>query len=582
MTGDSPGHEHSRQPGRLRNWLAGWTLRARLIAGLIALFAVASVGVGFVTTAELSNFLLSRLDQQVNSAGQALSHSIEDTQGGGSSHGPDSEPVGLSCKDASQNHAITDGQALGTFAARLYRGQLSYACLVVPTGHGPGLKAVNLSAAEVATLRRLQAGRQAQEGSPRPSHPVTIELAALGDYRVTAFTGLDQDVHIAGLPTTGEQATVRRFEIVELVVFGSALAIMALLGTGLIRLSLRPLDRVTATAAEVSALPLESGEVALPHRAPEADARTEVGRLGRAFNRMLGNVEASLAKRQESEAKLRRFVADASHELRTPLAGIRGHTELALRRGEDLSPDVRTALGRVDAESARMSRLVDDLLLLARLDAGRPLAHEPVDLTKLAIDVTSDAQVAGPGHSWVLDLPEQPVVITGDQYRLHQVLANLLSNARTHTPPGSTVTVRLARSSTGGGEGAELTVSDNGPGIPPELQEQVWERFARADTARSRKAGSTGLGLAIVRAVVEAHQGTLVLASEPGNTTFRMWLPEGPGINPPAPAAGLRSGSGDGQAGAAGDAVGTGDATAAGDANGNGTGARSGAQAGGR
>ncbi len=277
----------------------------------------------------------------------------------------------------------------------------------------------------------------------------------------------------------------------------------------------------------MSALPLESGEVMLPHRAPEADARTEVGRLGRAFNRMLGHVEASLATRQESEAKLRRFIADASHELRTPLAGIRGYTELALRTGDDLSPDIRTALGRVDAESARMSRLVDDLLLLARLDAGRPLAHEPVDLTKLAIDATSDAQVAGPGHRWVLDLPEEPVVITGDQYRLHQVLANLLSNARTHTPAGSVVTVRLATSATAAGAGAELSVSDNGPGIPPELQEQVWERFARADTARSRTAGSTGLGLAIVRAVVAAHHGTLVLSSEPGSTTFRIWLPAG-------------------------------------------------------
>jgi two-component system OmpR family sensor kinase len=328
------------------------------------------------------------------------------------------------------------------------------------------------------------------------------------------------------LPLSSVHQTVGRLELVEAVVFGSALAIMVLLGTGLIRLSLRPLDRVTATAAEVSALPLESGEVVLPHRAPEADGRTEVGRLGRAFNRMLGHVESSLATRHESEAKLRRFVADASHELRTPLAGIRAYTELALRTGDDLRPEVRTALGRVDAESARMSRLVDDLLLLARLDAGRPLAHEPVDLTKLTIDVTSDAQVAGPDHDWVLDLPEEPVVVTGDQHRLHQVLANLLANARSHTPPGSTVTVRLGRrASESGAEGAELAVSDDGPGIPPELAEQVWERFARADTARSRKVGSTGLGLAIVRAVVAAHHGTLVLSSEPGSTTFRIWLP---------------------------------------------------------
>jgi two-component system OmpR family sensor kinase len=312
-------------------------------------------------------------------------------------------------------------------------------------------------------------------------------------------------------------------------VFGSALVVMGAAGTAWIRLSLRPLSRVTATASEVSDLPLESGDVALPHRVQQADPRTEVGRLGRAFNQMLGHVEASLATRQASEAKLRRFVADASHELRTPLAGIRGYTELALRTGDDLSPAVRTALTRVDAESVRMSRLVDDLLLLARLDAGRPLAAEPADLTRLAVDVTSDARVAGPGHRWVLELPAEPVVVTGDQHRLHQVLANLLSNARTHTPEGTVVTVRLARAEAAGQAGrATLSVHDNGPGIPAELRQHIWERFARADTNRSRQSGSTGLGLAIVRAVVAAHGGQVDVTSVPGSTTFLISLPAPP------------------------------------------------------
>ena len=190
-------------------------------------------------------------------------------------------------------------------------------------------------------------------------------------------------------------------------------------------------------------MPLASGEVTLPPRVPDADPRTEVGQLGEAFNRMLGHVEDALGTRQASEARLRQFIADASHELRTPLAGIRGYTELALRGDGELDPDLRRALSRVDAESARMSRLVDDLLLLARLDAGRPLAHEQVDLTRLAIDVTNDARVAGPQHRWVLDLPGEPVTVTGDEHRLHQVLANLLTNARAHTPSGTTVTVRL-------------------------------------------------------------------------------------------------------------------------------------------
>ena len=511
-------------------WLAGRTLRAQLIAGLLVLFTVASLGVGVVTTVALSNFLLNRLDQQVSTAGQALSHSIENpqSQGRAPGQGPgaDVEPANPSCKNASQYASIALGQAPRTFAARLDDGRLSYACVVTDTAHGPGLMAVRMSAADLGILKRLPAGGLPKGGHPGRSYPMTRDLSGLGDYRLTAFTGGDGDVHIAGLPTSGVQETVRQLELVEVIVFGTALIVMGLAGTGLIRLSLRPLGRVTATAAEVSALPLESGEVVLPHRVEEADPRTEVGRLGRSFNQMLGHVEASLATRQASEDKLRRFVADASHELRTPLAGIRGYTELALRTGGDLSPEVRTALGRVDAESVRMSRMVDDLLLLARLDAGRPLAHEPVDLTRLAIEVTSDAQVAGPGYQWVLDLPADPVVLTGDQHRLHQVLANLLGNARTHTAQGTTITVRVARApADGNGDGVELTVTDDGPGIPAELQEHIWDRFARADTARSRTAGSTGLGLAIVRAVVIAHQGRLSLDSQPGKTTFLIWLP---------------------------------------------------------
>ncbi len=387
------------------------------------------------------------------------------------------------------------------------------------TSDVPGLKAVRVSPADLAVLKRLPIAAGPGAGRPR-----TRNLSGLGEYRLIAFPGR-HDVHIAGLPMGGVQDTVRQLELIEVTVFGSALVLMGLIGAGWIRLSLRPLGRVTATAAEVSDLPLESGEVELSHRVPEADPRTEVGRLGRAVNQMLGHVEASLATRHASEEKLRRFIADASHELRTPLAGIRGYTELALRTGDDLTPDVRTALGRVDAESARMSHLVDDMLLLARLDAGRPLAHEQVDLTRLAIEVTSDARAAGPDHKWVLDLPAEPVVVAGDRLRLHQVLANLLSNARTHTPKGTTVTVRAARIPAGDGRGgAELAVFDDGPGIPADLQAHIWERFARGDTGRSRAAGgSTGLGLAIVRAVVTAHGGRISLDSRPGSTTFLIW-----------------------------------------------------------
>ena len=494
----------------LSSWLAGRTLRARLISGLLALFLLASLGVGIATTAALSRFLVDRLDQQLDTAAAGLSFSLEHP------HGPSSAGANSgSCAD----QGLAFGQSIGTFAARLKSGRVTAACVVTSAGGRPGLRAVHLAAADVRALLRLPV---AQPG--HVSQPQTVHVSGLGDYRLSAFAGRDGDVHVAGLPLSGIQATLRQLELIEVVVFGTSLIVMGLAATGWVRFSLLPLDRITATAGRVSDLPLASGEVDLPHRVPESDPRTETGRLGKALNQMLGHVEASLAARQASEARLRRFVADASHELRTPLAGIRGHAELALRTG-DLGPQARAALGRVDAESQRMSLLVDDLLLLARLDAGRPLAREPVDVSRLAIDATSDARAAGPGHRWVLDLPAEPVTVEGDQHRLHQVLANLLSNARTHTPPGTTVTVRLAGSADGG---ADLTVTDDGPGIPADLQDGVFERFARGDGSRSRKAGGTGLGLAIVRAVVNAHHGRIELASQPGRTSFRIWLPTAP------------------------------------------------------
>jgi two-component system OmpR family sensor kinase len=256
---------------------------------------------------------------------------------------------------------------------------------------------------------------------------------------------------------------------------------------------------------------------------PEADTdpNTEVGQVGAALNRMLGHIGAALSARQASETRVRQFVADASHELRTPLAAIRGYAELTRRSGDDVPPNVAHAIRRVESESARMTLLVNDLLLLARLDSGRPLDSEQVDLSRLVVDAVSDAHIAGPRHAWRLALPPDPVVITGDTQRLHQVLANLLSNARTHTPPGTTVTTGLA---TQNGH-VVLTVADDGPGIPPEVLPEAFERFARADTSRSRSAGSTGLGLAIVAAVVAAHDGSVGVTSVPGDTVFTVRLP---------------------------------------------------------
>jgi len=204
------------------------------------------------------------------------------------------------------------------------------------------------------------------------------------------------------------------------------------------------------------------------------------------------------------------------------VAVIRGHAELAQRTGGALPPEVQTSLARITSESQRMGHLVDDLLTLARLDSGRPLAREEVDLTRVVLDSVTDAQAAGPDHRWQLDLPDEPVTVTGDTDALHQVLANLLANARTHTPAGTVVLV-AARSTDGGG--AELTVSDNGPGIPAEVLATVFERFVRADPARTTTTGSSGLGLAIVDAIVRGHGGTVELTSVPGETRATITLP---------------------------------------------------------
>jgi two-component system OmpR family sensor kinase len=296
-------------------------------------------------------------------------------------------------------------------------------------------------------------------------------------------------------------------------------------GVVIIRRQLAPLSRVSEAARQVADLELDRGEVRLPSpivKVDPASADTEIGQLGSALNRMLDTISGALSARHASETRVRQFVADASHELRTPLAAIRGYTELAQRKREDLPEDVAHAMSRVESETERMTQLVGDMLLLARLDTGRPLEREEVDLSRLVVDAVSDAHIAGPEHEWSLDLPDEPVTVTGDDARLHQVLANLLTNARIHTPPGTSVTTSLVVDESGG---AVLTVADDGPGIPAWLQPEIFERFARGDSSRSRRGGSTGLGLAIVAAVVRAHGGRIDVRSVSGKTEFVVKLP---------------------------------------------------------
>lgn len=371
-------------------------------------------------------------------------------------------------------------------------------------------------------LSPVAAGQLA--GAAAGHRPVTRDLDRLGRYRVIATTGRQSgNTLVVGVSMRGVRQTLTRVALIFAVVTALALLAATAVGVLIIRRALAPLNRVAAAAGAVANLPLDRGEVALPVRVNQADANpnTEVGRLGLAVNRMLDHISAALSTRQASESRVRQFVADASHELRTPLAAIQGYTELAQRNRAEVPADVAHAMSRVESEARRMTRLVEDLLLLARLDSGRPLERRPVDLARLCADLVSDAHAAGPDHHWNLEVPPEPLLVSGDDARLHQVVANLLANARVHTPAGTTVTLSL----TSDGDTAILRVTDDGPGIPMMLQPEVFERFARADTARSHVDGSTGLGLAIVSAVVGAHNGTIALRSAPGNTEFTVRLP---------------------------------------------------------
>jgi len=453
------------------------SLRSRLVLVTLALTAIGLIVAGFATYGALRSFLVDRVDTQLRDTHARVVLRALDRH---RARAPWVEPDLLS----------VDRTLVGEYS---------------PDG-------VLSAASSEAMPRRVRDGFQTVrvDGERyRVYASSAVERAGPGDRPIS----IDRMVAVAA-PMDDVSATLGRLVVIELIVGALVLAGAGALGLALVRVGLRPLTDIENTAGAIA-------EGDLTRRIDDEATDTEVGRLGRSLNVMLERIEESFAEREASERRLRQFVADASHELQTPLTSVRGYAELFRRGAADRPEDLATAMRRIEAEAERMGVLVDDLLLLARLDQGRPLAREPVDLAAAVRDLAGDSVVVDPGHPVDVDA-SSPVEVIGDEVRLRQVVSNLLGNARRHTPGGTRVTVAVARV----GEEAVLTVRDEGPGLAPEHAARVFERFYRSDASRVRASGGTGLGLAIVAAIAEAHGGSASVASRPGaGATFTVRLP---------------------------------------------------------
>jgi two-component system OmpR family sensor kinase len=482
------------------------SLRARLLLGVIALTAVGLIAADLATYTALSSFLIGRVDSTLNSTHVGVDNALSP------GHGPGPAPPGPT------------GGLQGLF------NSIPGYCIELRNLHNRVLEQGCIPEFDESTA------------APGPSLPAEIALPATpntadgdrvtwltvpatsggGRYRVRASIEAHAPGHILliAAPLAGVDSTLHRLLAIELLVTAIVLAAITALGLWVVRIGLRPLDAMGKTAAAIAA-----GD--LTRRVEPEDERTEVGRLGLALNRMLAHIEAAVTDRdrslralEASESKLRRFVADASHELRTPLAAVRAYAELFTRGAASRPDDLERSMKGISRESERMSVLVEDLLLLAHLDEGRPLAREPVPLDAVVAEALEPARMLEPERPIEAELV--PCTIAGDRDRLRQVVDNLLANVRAHTPAAAAIRVTLARE----GASAVLTIADSGPGMDAETQAHVFERFYRADPSRARASGGAGLGLAIVAAVVAAHDGQVEVESRPGvGTTFRVTLP---------------------------------------------------------
>ncbi|SFS07044.1 two-component system, OmpR family, sensor kinase [Agrococcus baldri] len=475
------------QLGRRIQNPSSWSLRRRLLVVVVALFALLTAAVAIASVMTMRVVLETRVDEQLRELSDravvAAQRAVETGR---------DQPIELG------------GNPVGALIAVERDGELINPYIVNRLSQRFALTVADEWVVLASTTGSIQ----------------TESLPGFGSYRVVATEVGDLRV-IVGLSLADANQTLAALGFVIAVSAIAAVTIVLLLGDMIIRRALRPLTSVIATTERISQLPLASGNAQLTNRVRIEEPASEVERVQESMNRMLNHIEEAFQARSLSEQRVRQFVADASHELRTPLAAVRGYAEITRKHDTQLSDDSRASLERIEAAAHRMQALVDDLLLLARLDEGRELLRAEVDLSLMVVEAVADAQAAGRDHPISLELPEEPVVVAGDQLRLQQIVANLLANARVHTPDGTAIDVHLRAE----GDEAVIDIIDAGPGISPELQQSVFERFARGDSSRSRMTGSSGLGLAIVQALVEAHHGSIALSSEPGRTAFTVRLP---------------------------------------------------------
>jgi len=461
------------------------SLRGRLLVGVISLVVIGLLTLDVATYTSLQRFLTGRVDDQLLG-----SHNTAISALGGPSQGPGPQTGNGLPEDTIVERISPNGTLV--LARRLQFAQsTSKALPVLPTT----LPVANERNPAISTL--------AGTGG------VALYRAAM--WQEDLFQG---DTVVLAIPLTDVASTLSQVLQVELLISIGVVAAMGILALVIIRISLRPLEKMGAVAQDIAA-----GD--LSRRVEPANSRSEIGRLGLALNGMLSQIESAFAERTASNRRLRRFVADASHELRTPLTSIRGYSEMLRRGAAESLADAELARRRIEEESIRMTGLVDDMLVLARLDQGRALEQEPVDLQAIATDAVADARVVAPQREIKLT-SSGTVVVNGDDTRLRQVLANLMRNAIVHTPVQTPIDITLATQDSV----ARLSVADHGPGLNAEEVDRIFEPFYRADPSRSRDSGGAGLGLSIVSAVVSAHGGHVkVRETEGGGATFEVELP---------------------------------------------------------